>query len=78
MGDEIATTENTILKIAAPQTARFVVFRNGEQIFQSDAVADAQVTARERGTYRAEVYLDSLDAPFDRMPWIISNPIYVK
>ena len=30
------------------------------------------------GAYRVEVYRDDLGPPFDKMPWIISNPIYVK
>jgi hypothetical protein len=31
-----------------------------------------------QGTYRVEVYRDDLGSPFDKMPWIISNPIYVR
>lgn len=78
MGDEIALTENTVLKVAAPQTARFVVFKNGEKIHEEKAVAQISFPVKEKGTYRTEVYLDALGEPFDKMPWIISNPIYVK
>jgi hypothetical protein len=30
------------------------------------------------GEYRVEVYRELLGSPFDKMPWIISNPIYVR
>ena len=78
MGDEITFAENTILKASAPNAARFVVFKNGEQIHSEKDVAQIAFPIREKGTYRTEVYLDTLGAPFDQMPWIISNPIYVK
>lgn len=77
MGDEINLTENTVLKSAAPQTARFVIFKDGEKILEENS-AQINFPVREKGTYRAEVYLDSLGAPFDKMPWIISNPIYIR
>lgn len=78
MGDEIALSENTNLKISAPQTARFVVFKNGEKIHEETGAAQINFPVKEKGTYRAEVYLAALGTPFDKMPWIISNPIYVK
>ncbi len=78
MGDEIVLTENLVLKVAAPQNARFVIFKNGEKIFEEKDATQINFPAREKGTYRTEVYLDILGAPFDKMPWIISNPIYVK
>lgn len=77
-GDEIALTENFKLNAFAPQTARFVIFKNGEKVFEETGVAQINLPVKEKGTYRAEVYLDSLGAPFDKMPWIISNPIYVR
>ncbi|MCY7344656.1 MAG: hypothetical protein LH614_00395 [Pyrinomonadaceae bacterium] len=78
MGDEIALGDNTNLKVSAPQNARFVIFKNGEKVGEESGVAQIGFPVKEKGTYRAEVYLDSLGAPFDKMPWIISNPIYVK
>ncbi|MCY7377304.1 MAG: hypothetical protein LH472_15200 [Pyrinomonadaceae bacterium] len=78
MGDEIALTENLNLKVSAPQNARFAVFKNGEKIAEESNVAQINFPVKEKGTYRAEVYLDSLGTPFDKMPWIISNPIYVR
>jgi hypothetical protein len=39
---------------------------------------ETSVDVKESGTYRVEVYQDGLGSPFDKMPWIISDPIYVK
>ncbi len=78
MGDEIALTENTNLKINAPQTARFVIFKDGEKIHEETDAAQINFHVKEKGTYRTEVYLDAFGSPFDKMPWIISNPIYVQ
>lgn len=78
MGDEIALTGNLNLKAFAPQTAHFVIFKNGEKIVEEIGVTQINFPVKEKGAYRAEVYLDSLGAPFDKMPWIISNPIYVR
>ncbi len=78
MGDEIALTENLNLKAFAPNTARFIVFKNGEKVYEENNVAQISMPIIEKGIYRTEVYLDSLGAPFDKMPWIISNPIYVR
>jgi hypothetical protein len=39
---------------------------------------DVQFTVTEPGAYRVEAYRSGLDAPFDTIPWIISNPIYVR
>lgn len=77
-GDEIALNAGVKLKAAAPQIARFVVFRNGEKIHEFAETAEIVFDAREKGAYRTEVYLDSLGSPFDATPWIISNPIYVR
>lgn len=78
MGDEIALSENLSLKISAPQIARFVIFKNGVKVDEETNVAQINFPVKEKGTYRTEVYLDSLGTPFDKMPWIISNPIYIR
>ena len=77
-GDEIALNAGIKLKAAAPQIARFIVFRNGEKIHESAETKEIVFDAHEKGAYRTEVYLDSLGSPFDKTPWIISNPIYVR
>lgn len=78
MGDEIFAAENVVLKVSAPRIARFIIFRNGEKVFETGGDTKAEFRVSTSGTYRAEVYLDALGAPFDAMPWVISNPIYVK
>ncbi len=78
MGDEISLGANTNLKIFSPQAARVVVFKNGAKFFEQSDTTETNLPIKETGTYRAEVYLDSLGMNCDKMPWIISNPIYVK
>ncbi len=79
MGDEISFAENqTNLKINSPQTARIVIFKNGEKVSETAEIKEVIFPVSEKGVYRVEVYLDSLGNPFDKMPWIISNPIYIK
>lgn len=80
-GDEIALAGGVKLKANAPQAAKFVFFRNGEKISgtgDSLQIFEQEIEAKQAGTYRVEVYLDSLGRNFDKTPWIISNPIYVK
>lgn len=77
-GDEIALQNGVKIRAAAAQTARFVFFKNGEKISEAASAAEAVFEAKEPGTYRVEVYLDALGAPFDKMPWILSNSIYVR
>lgn len=75
MGDEIALADKINLKATAPLAARFVIFRNGEKVFEETGT-EINFEAREKGAYRTEVYLDSIN--FNQMPWIISNPIYLR
>jgi hypothetical protein len=77
-GDEIALQNGVRLRAAAPQMARFVVFKNGTKVFESGVNTEAVFDAKETGAYRTEVYLDALGSPFDEMPWIVSNPIYIR
>ena len=78
MGDEIDFADDLNLKVSAPNIARFVIFKNGEKFHEETGAAQITLPIKEKGTYRAEVYLDSLGETFDKMPWIISNPIYVR
>lgn len=70
-GDILLTSES-------PQPGRFAVFRDGKIAHQSEITSEIMLKADKPGTYRVEVYLDQLGPPFDKMPWIISNPIYVR
>lgn len=78
MGSEIPLGQGLPLHASAPTDVRFVIFRNGERFFESSEGREASVNTSETGTYRVEAYLDSLGPPFDKMPWIISDPIYVR
>ncbi len=61
-----------------PPEVRVKFYRNGE-VFPMDIVAAIySKQSFEPGVYRVEVYRDDLGPPFDKMPWIISNPIYVR
>ena len=77
MGDEVHSMNQMELLVAAPLASRFVLFRNGSAIDQKSGTS-VQFAVSAVGTYRVEVYLDSLPAPVKGQPWIISNPIYVK
>lgn len=78
MGDEINLQNGVRLKANAPLAARFLIFKNGAKVFEEAEKTEIVFETKEAGTYRAEVYLDTLGAPFDRVPWIISNPIYIR
>ena len=78
VGDEISLQNGVKLKANAPQAARFVIFKNGAKIFEESGVTEIAFDAKETGAYRVEVYLDALGEPFNQMPWIISNPIFVR
>ena len=78
MGDEMRLAESPSLKVRSPQRARIVVLRNGAKVSETRDTAEMTFTPKDSGAYRVEVFLDSLGNPFDQMPWIISNPIYVS
>ena len=80
MGDEFSLENNKEIKLTAkaPHVSRFVIFKNGEKITESAETNKIEFDVKEKGAYRVEVYLDSLGKPFDEMPWIISNPIYIR
>jgi len=77
MGDEIKLTENPTLKVRTPHRSRIVLLRNGTRVSETRDTTETTFTPKEGGAYRVEVFLDSLGKPFEAMPWIISNPIYV-
>jgi hypothetical protein len=60
--------------------SRIVVYRNGVAVDDSleQYTSRLESVVTEPGVYRVEVYGNDLGPPFDRMPWIISNPIYVR
>ena len=65
------------INVTAPLPARFVIFKDGKSFRESTGSASLSTGPLDTGVYRVEVYRDDLGPPFDKMPWIISNPIYV-
>jgi hypothetical protein len=78
MGDEIKLEDEVRLTVSVPVTARIVLLKDGVVVQDNNGVNQMEFVAREKGSYRVEVYLPQLPKPFGEQPWIISNPIYVK
>lgn len=62
-------------RIQSPIPARIVVLKNGQKIIEDSNTTWVEVDLDLWDVYRVEVYLEQLGPPFDKMPWIISNPI---
>jgi len=79
MGAEVAAEPLSAFQALAVRPGlRFVAYKNGGIIFETIVNDQFSFEPQGRGVYRVEVYRDDLGPPFDKMPWIISNPIYVK
>lgn len=74
MGDEIAWSEDLVLRAVFPQEARITLVRNGEAIEKAQS-EEATFRVREPGVYRVEA---KVTARGKLWPWIYSNPIYVR
>jgi hypothetical protein len=76
MGDEISVSEEPVkFKVLSPLDGQIKIFRDGEEVFETFGKS-AEFQTKEKGAYRVEVYLASLG--LTEMPWIISNPIYLR
>lgn len=78
MGDEIKLENEVRLSVSVPVAARIVLLKDGEVVDDKSALSKLEFVAREKGSYRVEVYLPQLPKPAGEQPWIISNPIYVR
>ncbi len=78
MGDEIVLEDEVRMNVEVPVPARVVLLRNGVAVKDDYHVRSQEFFAKEKGSYRVEVYLPQLGKPLADSPWIISNPIYVK
>ena len=65
------------LRVSLPLQARTVCLRNGTVVGRSTG-ASFELATKQPGTYRVEIFRDDLGPPFDEIPWIMSNPIYVR
>lgn len=64
-------------RVRLPLSARVVFLRYGE--IEREISGETTVeNDLPPGPYRVEVYRDDLGPPFDKIPWIMSNPIFVK
>ena len=77
-GDEVKLAEGLGFHVTAPTESRIVLLKDGKPISEARAATKLVFHPKEPGAYRVEVFLDSLGRPFDRLPWILSNPIYVR
>jgi hypothetical protein len=72
-GDEVSLQADTKLRIRIPVPARVVIYKDGS-VFLEENGANMEIPIKDRGVYRAEIYLPQLG----NLLWIISNPIYVR
>lgn len=70
-GDEISLQANTRLRVRSPVAARIVILKDGSVWSDESGIASKEIAITERGVYRTEIRIENL-------PWIFSNPIYVK
>ena len=78
MGEEIKLRDAVTLSVRVPVPARVVLLKDGATIEEQKEVRQMEFVAKEKGSYRVEVYLPQLPGPVGNQPWIISNPIYVR
>ena len=78
MGEEAVEPVSALKSPSWQPGWRFVAYKNGTAILDTIVVDEFSVEPQGPGTYRVEVYRNDLGPPFDKMPWIISNPIYVR
>ncbi len=77
-GDETPTANVQQIKAFVPVTSRVVLLKNGTKIDERLATGEIEFAPNGSGVYRVEVYRDDLGEPFSQMPWIMSNPIYLR
>ncbi len=78
MGSSLPFTSGIILRAASPVPARFVLLKNGEILSSTPPQSDYSFEVTAPGAYRVEVYRDDLGSSFKTMPWILSNPIFIR
>jgi hypothetical protein len=79
MGGSAEPGRPLVLQVRAPWSfaTRVTLIRDGKTLATSEAFSLRQVV-RAPGCYRVEVRLTGRAALDDRVPWIISNPIFLK
>jgi hypothetical protein len=77
MGDDVPLNGQPQFQVQSPLPARIVLLKNGAAIDQKSGTS-GEFSPDGLGVYWVELYLDSLQAPVNSQPWVISNPIYVR
>lgn len=73
-GDEISLKPETRLRVRSPVPGRIVIFKDGVIWTDETGIATKEIPLTQPGVYRTEIYLPQLG----NLPWILSNPIYVR
>jgi hypothetical protein len=73
-GDEISLGAGTRLRVQSAVPGRIVILKDGAVWVDESGIARKEVAITERGVYRAEIYLPQVGS----LPWILSNPVYVR
>ena len=63
----------TRLRVRSPVPGRIVILKDGA-VWVDETGNAKEIAVTERGVYRVEVYLPQVG----NLPWIISNPVYVR
>jgi hypothetical protein len=69
---------HSAITVTVPLKARFKLFWDGRLMSEFGPNEFVELGVQGHGIFRVEVYRDDLGPPFDKMPWIISNPIYIR
>ena len=79
MGETVLIEDSLRLNIKAPFPFRKKVslVHNGKSILQSNEDNITYIPSQS-GTYRVEVYLEEDTSLKKKIPWIISNPIFLR
>ncbi len=74
MGDEVEFKEGLDFRVQLPAPAKILLIKDGETIAETRG-RELNYRCEEAGVYRVEARV-KLDG--DELPWILSNPIYVR
>jgi hypothetical protein len=80
MGSDLPSESKTSFYASIPMGVEHEarLLRNGEPVFQSPDRSWSYRVTNKAGTYRVEVYLKERTPIKKDIPWILSNPIFLK
>ncbi|HEV7700538.1 MAG TPA: hypothetical protein VGO43_09955 [Pyrinomonadaceae bacterium] len=78
MGAELNWVPGTKLRASSLIPARIVILKNGEKLAESSGATELTADVTGPAAYRVEVYREGLGLGFENVPWILSNPIYIR